>query len=214
MKKLLKLSLLLVLLAQNFIDLAAQGADCVDALVICTDGAQSFTPQGSGMNDFANPANDNGCLSDNENQSAWYYFEFQSDMPPGSMIGFTLTPDGGFGEDYDFAIYGPNVDCDNLGQPIRCSYAAQFCGFCPDTGLGNGTTDFSEGAAGDGFVAAMTVNPGEGYYLIIDNWLGSSTGFNLNWTNSAAPYLDCNVGCDLEVMASPPTLACAGGDRG
>ena len=212
MKKLLKLSLLLVLLAQNFIDLAAQGADCVDALVICTDGAQSFTPQGSGMNDFANPANDNGCLSDNENQSAWYYFEFQSDMSPGSMIGFTLTPDGGFGEDYDFAIYGPNVDCDNLGQPIRCSYAAQFCGFCPDTGLGNGTTDFSEGAAGDGFVAAMTVNPGEGYYLIIDNWLGSSTGFNLNWTNSAAPYLDCNVGCDLEVMASPPTLACAGGD--
>jgi hypothetical protein len=27
-------------------------------------------------------------------------------------------------QDYDFALYGPNVTCTSLGTPLRCSYAA------------------------------------------------------------------------------------------
>jgi gliding motility-associated-like protein len=190
-----------------------QGPDCVEALVICTDGAQVFNPTGAGINDFANPNNDNGCLLSLEDQSAWYYFEFQNDMPPNSLIEFSLNPDGGFGEDYDFAIYGPNVDCDNLGSPIRCSYASSACGFCPQTGLGMGATDNSEGAGGDGFVAPLVVNPGQGFFLLVDNWLGSSTGFSLSWGGSAAPFLNCNANptCEMELIMPPDQTACAGG---
>ena len=155
----------------------AQGPDCADAFVICSSASIPFNPSGPGLDDFASGNNSQGCLLGGEHQSAWYYFEFQPDMPPGSSIEFTISPDGGSGEDYDFAIYGAGVDCGTLGAPIRCSFAASSCAFCPATGLGMGATDFSEGAGGDGFVAPITVNPGDGFYLVVDNWLGSSTGF-------------------------------------
>ena len=176
----------------------SQGPDCIVAEVICSDGSVSFTPLGSGIDDFANPNNQSGCMQTNENQSAWYYFEINNNAPFNLELGFTITPNGGFGEDYDFAIFGPGVDCDNLGSPIRCSYADSDCGFCPETGLGNGAIDTSEDPNGDGFVAPLTVNPGDGFFLLVDNWLGSSTGFNMNWTGTGAPYLDC---CALNVMA-------------
>jgi len=188
----------------------SQNEDCATAEVICSDGQIVLNPSGGGANDFADPDNDNDCLIGNEHQSAWYYFEFQPDMPPSSQIQFTINPDGGFGEDYDFAIYGPDVDCGNLGFPLRCSYAASGCGFCPQTGLGNGTTDTSEPASGDGYVAPLIVQPGEGYYLIVDNWLGSSTGFNLEWGGSAAPFLNCEADptCEIEVLPGGPLEVC------
>lgn len=211
-RRCLCITLLLYLGWQPFV--AAQGPDCPEALVICTSGAQSFTPQGPGFDDFTG-ANDEGCLEVGENQTAWYVFGFRDDMPPGSIIEFVLTPSGGFGEDYDFAIYGPDVTCTTLGSPIRCSYASSVCAFCPTTGLGNGETDFSEPASGNGFVAPMAVNPGEVYIIVIDNWLGSSQGFTLNWGGSAAPYLDCTIdpSCELEVAVIPDEVSvCAGGE--
>ncbi|MEM8906430.1 MAG: hypothetical protein AAGD05_01185, partial [Bacteroidota bacterium] len=190
----------------------AQGPDCTDALVICDDGQVAFNPSGAGINDFASPNNSNGCLSSLENQSAWYYFEMNPDTPPGTALGFTINPNGGSGEDYDFAIYGPNVDCDNLGFPVRCSYASSACGQCPQTGLGNGASDTSEGAGGDGYVANLSVNPGDGFYLVVDNWLGSSTGFNLDWTGPGAPFLNCdaNPTCSLEALPVSDVTVCQG----
>lgn len=189
----------------------AQGPDCSQAGVICSSGAIDFNPSGPGINDFANPNNNDGCLT-GEHQSVWYYFAFQPTMPPNSIIEFVINPNAGPGQDYDFAIFGPNVDCDMLGAPIRCSYAGSACGFCPQTGLGMGTSDVSEGAGGDGFVAAMTVQPGQGYYLLIDNFISSSSGFSLNWSGSAAPFLDCTVNpnCDLFVDAGPNQTICVG----
>ncbi|MCP3930514.1 MAG: gliding motility-associated C-terminal domain-containing protein [Bacteroidetes bacterium] len=183
--------------------------DCSGAEVICSDGAIGFTPNGPGANDFAG-TNDAGCLIGNEHQSAWYYFEFLNDMPANSIIEFTIDPNGGSGEDYDFAIYGPDVTCESLGSPIRCSFAAASCAFCPQTGLGNGTTDVSEGASGNGYVAPLEVNPGEGFYLVVDNWLGSSNGFELVWGGAAAPFLNCeaNPVCDLIVEAGEDIITC------
>ncbi|KAA3626253.1 MAG: hypothetical protein DWQ02_20590, partial [Bacteroidetes bacterium] len=192
--------------------LISQNEDCITAEVICSDGDISFTPTGAGIDDFADPDNDNDCLTGFEHQSGWYYFEFQPDMPPNSVIEFTINPDGGLGEDYDFAIYGPDVGCDNLGSPVRCSYAANNCTFCPQTGLGNGTTDLSEDAFGDGYVAPLIVQPGEGYFLLLDNWLGSSMGFSLSWSGSAAPFLNCEADptCELELISTTPIDICAG----
>lgn len=167
-------------------------SDCAGAIVLCSDGPVLFNPSGISTDDFLDPDNDPGCLITDENQTVWYYFEFRHDMPPNSFIEFVINPDGGFGEDYDFAIYGPDVRCDSLGEPKRCSFANFTCTECPLTGLGNGATDTSEGAMDeDGFVAPMMVQPGQGFFMVLDNWYGSSTGFQLTWGGSAAPYLNC-----------------------
>ncbi len=187
----------------------SQNNDCSIAEVICDGSGISYTPSGPGDNDFADPDNFSGCLATNENQSAWYYFEFGTDMPPNSTLEFTINPFGGFGEDYDFAVFGPDVDCGALGSPIRCSYAAATCAFCPETGLGMGATDLSEAPNGDGFVAPLQVQPGEGYYLLVDNFDQSSIGFSLEWGGDAVPYLNCNAEppCPgLSITVTPSTF--------
>lgn len=189
------------------------GSDCVDAQVICDDGGIAFNPSGGGNDDFADPDNDNGCLASGEHQSAWYYFEFQPGMPANSIIEFDIIPNAGSGEDYDFAIYGPDVECDNLGSPIRCSYAGSGCAFCPNTGLGNGATDDAD-QNGDGYVQGITVQPGQGFYLIVDNFQSSSQGFDLQWNGSAATFLNCDAtpGCELEVSIPTENIdVCIGG---
>lgn len=209
-----KLTILLILLATGGLYLFGQPSDCVGAIVICDDGVINFTPTAIDNNDFADPDNDPGCLLTDENRSVWYYFQFADDMPPNSFIEFTIDPTGGFGEDYDFAIYGPNVRCDSLGEPKRCSFANFLCAACPQTGLGNGATDTSEGAMNeDGFVAPMMVQPGQGFFMILDNWYGSSDGFQLTWGGTAAPYLRCDVNpqCSgVAVQVGPDLGLCAG----
>ncbi len=181
--------------------------DCANAVVLCSDASISFNPTGIGaVNDFASPNNNQGCLSTGERNTAWYYFEFNANMPPGSQIAFTITPNNS--ADYDFALYGPGVNCNTLGNPIRCSYAA---GSGP-TGLGNGAADFSEGAGGNGWVAPLTVQPGQGFYLVIDNFSGNGVGFDMAWGGSAATYLNCNADptCNIALNYTPSYNACAG----
>ena len=185
-----------------------QGApDCAGAVVLCSNASISFNPQGIGaVNDFAPASNSQGCLSTGERNTAWYYFEFNNMMPPNSQITFTINPNGS--ADYDFAIYGPDVGCGGLGAPVRCSYAGTFGA----TGLGNGATDTSEGAGGDAFVAPLTVQPGQGFYLVVDNFSSNNTSFNLAWGGSAAPFLDCSATppCAVTANYSPSYNICAG----
>lgn len=192
--------LVIIISLTSFLYLKGQINDCVGAQIICDDGLVEYQPLGAGNNDFANPKNKPGCLATLENLSAWYYFEFRDDMPPGYEIEFTITPVGDPGDkDFDFAIFGPNLSCDSLGEPVRCSFASKLCTYCPETGLGRGAREFSEGANGDetdpkrsdGFVAAMIVNPGEGFYLLLDNFIPNIQGFQLKWGGRAAPYLNC-----------------------
>ncbi len=186
--------------------------DCDAADVVCNNGQISFNPQGPGANDFASPNNSAGCLQTNENSSAWYYFEIEAGAPVGLSLGLTISPTGGAGQDYDFALFGPDVACTDLGAPIRCSYASPNCTFCPDTGLGNGTTDLSEGANGDGFVSEIPIEAGQGYFLLIDNFSSSGIGFNLTWTGTGASFLECNADppCGLIADAGTGGSGCAG----
>ncbi|HHZ64012.1 MAG TPA: hypothetical protein EYN51_00685, partial [Flavobacteriales bacterium] len=181
--------------------------DCVTATPICDNDTFPDNNSGPGLNDFTNSNNNPGCLLANEHQSAWYYLQ----IAVGGTLGFTLNPMAGSGEDYDFAIYGPNVACNNLGSPQRCSYADQFCGFCPQTGLGMGATDFSEPPSGDGFVAMMNVNAGEIYYMLIDNYLATTLGFSLTWTGTA--ILHCSNG-HIIYEVSQTDVVCNGMSNG
>jgi gliding motility-associated-like protein len=191
----------------------AQINDCSEAQVVCDNSDLAFNPIGPGEDDFADPDNNPGCMTALEQNSAWYYFQIDPLAPPNLVLGFTIHPKGGYGEDYDWALFGPGVVCGDLGSPIRCSSSAFNCGFCPDTGMGMGTTDYSEGpGTGDGFVSTLVVQPGQGFYLLIDNWQGTMNGFLLNWTGSAAPFLNCaaNPPCSLEARAGADLVACEG----
>ncbi|GJM32288.1 MAG: hypothetical protein DHS20C18_12890 [Saprospiraceae bacterium] len=196
----------------NDIEAQDPGPDCSSALVVCANIPISFNPSGGGINDFANGGSSSGCLVSGEHQSAWFYFEFQDNMPPNSTFDFVIDPTGGGGQDYDFAVFGPDVECDALGAPIRCSYAGSGCAFCPQTGLGNGAGDVSEGAGGDGFVATLTVQPGQGYFLLVDNFSATNIGFDLNLSGTAAPFLDCTATptCELSVTLDNDISVCQG----
>ena len=183
-------------------------SDCKGAVQICDDGPVTFTPGGSGTDDFAPAENQKGCLLEGEHQSAWYYFEMQPTAPPNQLLTFTLTPDNNL--DLDFAVFGPNLSCDELGFPLRCSWADANCQACPLTGLGMDATDVSEGTDGDGFLAPLLVQPGQGFYLLIDLDSEDATGFLLEWGGSAAPYLNCEAfpPCGLFAEAGGQVFVC------
>lgn len=192
--------------------MAAQINNCLGAQVVCGSEDIVLNPQGPGLNDFADPDNDPGCMVQLENNTGWYYFQINDNAPVELFLGFIISPNGGLGEDYDWALYGPDVVCTDLGSPVRCSSSSASCGFCPLTGMGMGTADVTEGpGSGDGFVMELLVQPGEGYYLLIDNFYGSQQGFVLTWTGTAAPHLNCDaVPCQIVADAGPNFLTCGG----
>ena len=202
-----------MLLLLTFLVTFAQNNDCSEAVVLCNSQPIAFNPSGPGANDFAGGGSNPGCLSSLEHQSAWYYIEIAPNSPPNALLAFDLIPNAGAGQDYDFAMFGPNVPCGGLGSPIRCSYAAGSCTYCPNTGMSDGTPpagDASEGAIGDGYVAGLTVQPGQSFYLLIDNFSNNSTGFSLNWTGNAV--LDCTgvPPCNFNLTASADVIRCQG----
>ena len=57
------------------------------------------------------------------------------------------------------------------------------------------------------------VQPGQGYYLLVDNFSNNATGFTLTWTGSAANNLECAAQppCGLIAEAGDPVTECEGG---
>lgn len=192
--------------------------DCLGAIPICGDDTIDIISGASEYNDYSNPNNDRGCLSTGEGQhSTWIYFEFRDDMPPDSELLMTLFPpdstDTWKQEDFDFAIYGPNLNCDSLGSPRRCSFARSLCAFCPYTGMGNGAQDSQEdafidpfGVEVDGYVLPLVVQPGDRFYMLVTKFTGFSEAFSVEWGGEAADYFNC--------VADPSciNLVNAGGD--
>ncbi len=196
----LSMKKLLTLLILVSISLTAQAQvpanDCASRVLICGDENLNNNSSGPGVDEFPGGT---GCLVDGEHQSAWYEVRISA----AGTLEFTLNPNAGAGEDYDFAVWGPNPICGGLGAPLRCSYADGNCGFCPQTGIGMGATDFSEPAPGqDGFVAPINANVGDRYYILIDNFNSSSAGFSLTWTGTA------ELG-NVVVQAGPDREVCA-----
>ena len=147
--------------------------DCQTAIAVCCGSSITYTPSGIGQQNETL----GGCLS-TEHHSVWYKFTIDT----GGTLTFVITPTGNV--DYDWALYGPNVTCGTRGTPIRCSYAAPGGQYL--TGLSMTATDLSEGAGGDGFVRYLDVNPGETYYLYVDNFSSTVYTFNLVWGGTAS----------------------------
>lgn len=156
-------------------------SDCTSAIAVCGNTGLSYTPSSSGsvQEDLG------GCLSSDEHYSVWYTFT----IAESGTLAFTINPAQNI--DYDWAVYGPNVNCSQFGppsnmvEPIRCNYS----GTAGPTGLDFNPNSPNSAGAGDlPFSAFMNVNAGETYLLVVDNYNSSSAGevnFTLDWSGTA-----------------------------
>ena len=177
--------------------------DCVDAIIVCgNSGYQDLTAIGVGSQELSGS---NSCSSQ-ENNSLWFKININS----GGTLGFVLTPtnvDGSINTniaiDFDFFIFGPNVNCGNIGRAIRCSTTNPEAANQGNnlTGMDSSSSEQSEGpgAGGNSFVRWLNVNNGDSYFIVIDRPIGTSN-FKIDWTGSATFN-------EPPILNNPPTGA-------
>lgn len=178
--------------------------DCALITPICTNTGFSDASTGPGVS--ADVSDD--CLI-TETYSNWYTFTISAS----GLLGMTIDPlstGNSVPDDYDWALYGPNVSCSSLGQPIRCSTATtqgqtNNSGSQGNTGISTtnnnfypgyscaSTNDLSEASCGNGWVNDLSVTTGQVYYLCVSKWSAGGSGFNLNWTMSNGAGIDCSI---------------------
>lgn len=182
----MKNTLFLLLAFVSLITAAQNPNDCVNAILICGNTPIGVTPSGVGINEFANGVNIPPPCYDFNGPQAWFTVSFDS----AGTFTFDLIPDIPLA-DYDFAIFGPNTTCDNLGPSIRCSSTnPRAAGVSGATGLNTTETDVNEGPGpqGNGYLQQLTVQAGETYFIIVG--LAEGTGgfsFNSGGTASLPP---------------------------
>ena len=161
--------------------------DCENAIVICGDSSLVIEPDGIGFDEFSLPGNFTPPCYNFIQHRIWFKFEF---VESGTFT-FDLIPDNGI-DDYDFAIFGPNVYCTSLGHAIRCSSTnPQAAGVPADTGLNMTETDTEEGPGedGNGYLRYIDAVAGDVYYLLVDRAQGSGP-FSLFYTGTAKLPVD------------------------
>lgn len=179
-----KVFYLIVLFGINSFCSAQQNApnDCINAIEVCGSGILSSNANGTGA--IQEISSFNSC-GGSENNSLWLRIEIQK----GGSLGFDLKPTStNIQVDYDFFVFGPNSDCNDLKNAIRCSTSNPLqAGLSNNfTGMNDEETDNSEGPGSDGnsYVKSLDVEAGEIYYIVIDRPIGSSP-FELEWTGTA-----------------------------
>ncbi len=155
--------------------------DCTNAIVVCGNSELNLDVSGIGIQELSGL---NSCSSQ-ENNSVW----LKVTPITSGTLGFNLTPQSfSIQEDYDFFVFGPNADCNNLPQAIRCSTTnPQAAGQNNNlTGMNSTETDTSEGPGSNGnsFVRWLDVEAGDSYFIVIDRPIGNSP-FTLEWTGTA-----------------------------
>ncbi|MBA4239260.1 MAG: hypothetical protein C0448_00935 [Sphingobacteriaceae bacterium] len=155
--------------------LATGNSDACASTFICSNLGFNDVSNGPGINPTEGCGGTN-CVT-GENYSNWYTF---TPSTSGSLT-FTLNPNT-VSDDFDYALFGPNVSCGALGTPVRCSYAANT----GNTGLGNGAADVSEDVNGNGWTSPVNVVAGQTYMLMVNNWTAGGAGFNILFGGTAS----------------------------
>ena len=169
--------------------------DCLRSTMVCSNATITGASTGPGIIS-------DGCSGCNisENYSNWYNITISGSGDLYLTIDPAVNTD-----DYDFAIYGPNVSCGSLGTPTRCSYAATPSP--GNTGLGNGAVDLSEDVTGNSWVAPLSVLTGEIYYLMVNKWDPTpGNGFTLYWTGGVGGSSTATLSCVLPIELLSFTL--------
>ena len=185
--------------------------DCLGAIPICSN---EYIPYHSGVefNDFGPPLSSAGCLNDEVN-SVWLYIQVDQTSPPGATLTMIITPENGMAADYDWALFGPNYFCGQLGTPLRCSAAPANCFYCPNTGFVGGQgfpLNAEDKATGDGYLPLIGTFPGEGYYILVNNYNNDPGGFTISF--GGGTILDCTPTppCMMQVFTSADVTVCQG----
>jgi len=179
--------------------------DCTNAIPICNDTPVNGGTNGFGIDDF-NDTVSSGCLEKTitnaiESNSAWYRFRTGASGQLGFNIGINNS------EDWDFALYRASA-CNTLGEPIRCNFfdnqdEDSFLGVGEDPTGDTGNIQYEEW---------IEVAPGEDYYLLINNFSNSNSGFSIQFSGNifvTNPFdaLDCSI---VSNLLGPPVSACDG----
>lgn len=179
-------------------------SDCSTAITICNNTPVNGGAFNYGFDDF-NGAITSGCLEQTgiagtiESNSGWYKFRTNASGQLGFNIGFDTS------EDWDFALYRSS-DCNNLGEPIRCNFY--------DNADSNAFMGVGEDPTGniDTFLYEdwLQVEPGEDYYLLINNYTNINSGFSVQFSGTifeTNPYdaLDCAI---ITNLLGAPIAAC------
>jgi hypothetical protein len=163
--------------------------DCIVAQTVCSN--TTFTVADPGYQGIGNICDlgTGGCFV-GERSSAWYIVSIQNPAPPGSYFQFSINPFAG--TDYDFAVWrvdGVANYCSVLNNYTIPGYFAWFRGSWTDTygptGVslsgGSGTTSLCIGAVGPPFHPAYPVTGGETFLILVSNWWGNTSGFQMDW---------------------------------
>ncbi|OIQ39699.1 MAG: hypothetical protein BM563_04230 [Bacteroidetes bacterium MedPE-SWsnd-G1] len=169
-------------------------SDCSTSLPLCTDANSGGVVNGFGIDDF-NGRDQSGCLrlglgaTTIETNSFW----FKVKLAESGEFGFNIIPNS-LGEDWDFAVYGPNPTCGALGTPIACNYSSDpgYTGVGLDPNSGTQTASYDDW---------MNANAGDEYVVFINQYDGNNAGFSITWEgavidNNTDP-LDCSILVDL-----------------
>jgi gliding motility-associated-like protein len=179
------------LCVNNFNEIPDPSSDCNTGVVLCDKSP--FTVEivsGTGTN--TNEISGASCIQV-EHGSAWY--KWTCDIP--GTLGFTLTPSNP-SDDLDFVVFElPNGidDCSDKME-LRCMASGEQVGAplsvwepCTGaTGLSLGSTDTAEfpgcQAGDDNFVAAIDMEAGKSYALIVDNFSNTGNGFSVEFVGT------------------------------
>ncbi len=215
---------------------AQNSPDCRTAIPVCADAPIMGYADGTGDIDDFDPEiiTETGCLEKGsvssaniEHNTSWFVFRAGT----GGQVGFDIEalPVSGTGTptaEWDFAVYGPDVDCGNISsgaaQPIRCNYEVNSTRF---TGLGVNPEDNQVGVPSttqnlNTYDEWLDVQPGEIYFILINNFNtnfdGDAEHFMLTFTGNSVDEdqnnaLDCTLrdeflGLDIIACEGDPDI--------
>lgn len=171
-----------------------QAGDCPG---LCVTSGNSYTAVNGAIDNELNSSND-GCLTALEATSSYW---FQVCFTSNGTFYMSMDPSGNK-NDFDWAIWNGS-NCPPTNNPIRCSWAGIFpFGGASNglTGLGNGATDFTEGASGNGWLAPINVTNGQCLTIGINNYGNGSNDFSINFNNTTAS-LYCPLTLPIELLS-------------
>ena len=173
--------MLQLLIAPNaFAQITGPEQDCINAIPVCK--AVYFQRESyKGFGGISEIDTAHSCLKRGERNSVWYIFSISRS----GDLEFSITPNQR-SDDYDFALFNlTGHDCNEIFNSdsllVRCNYSIpwDWISQTSETGLKAGYDNF-ETASGLPFYSPLSVNAGETYVLMIDNWNGSNFGYTLN----------------------------------
>ena len=165
-------------------------SDCISATFLCND--KHFPKCTYGPGSHFDAFSDYNC-GITEYQSQWLTFNF---LTSGTFI-FTIFPDTlapGIFPDYDWMLFQNNNSFCNVYDssyaPLICN-ASSSQGLLGSTGLDStGVSNNVPAGPGNHFCPVLNVNAGDNYYLFINNFSISSSGYSITFDGTA--LMNCN----------------------